>query len=490
MLSAGDLAVVAVSGGPDSMCLLDVLASLAGELGIHLHTAHLHHHMRAQADSDARMVASFSDGLGIPSTVGHADVPAVARDLRVGVEEAGRVARYRFLREVKRETGARRIALGHNLNDQAETVLMRLFRGGGTEGLAGIRPARDDLMRPLIYVPRTLIEQYCLERNIPTVLDVYNLDLRYTRNLVRHRVLPELAERFNPSLVETLARVATAMRWDADFLGALASDAFSGASSMQGRVTAVDRRDLEDMPPALSSRVLEEAWRECAGSSANLPLDRIEELMLGSRKAVSLPEGVTAEKALDVVRFYPRPPRTFETDVVVPGETGVPQLGLSVITRIAEAKDFEASLAGGRGIQSASSACAGQGETGARVHAPPPWLVEPVACLDYNKLMGGARLRTRREGDRFAPLGLGGREQKLQDFFVHKRIPKFYRDFVPILVSGDDIVWVMGLRISDRFKVVSSTERILEVEIRPYLRPSRNYATIWRSCPASGRVDP
>jgi tRNA(Ile)-lysidine synthase len=485
MLSAGDLAIVAVSGGPDSMCLLDVLASLSGELGIRLHAAHLHHHMREQADSDARMVAGFAGSLDIPCTVGHADVPGFARDTGVGIEEAGRMARYRFLREVKRETGAQKILLGHNLNDQAETVLMRLFRGGGTEGLAGIPPLKDDLARPLLSIPRRLIEEYCRERNVPTILDVYNLDLRYTRNVVRHRVLPDLAAQFNPSLVETLARVATAMRWDADFLGALASDAFLGVSSMQGRVTAVDRRAIRDMPPTLSSRVLEQAWRECAGSSANLPLDRVEELVLGPKKTVSLPEGVTAEKALDIVRFYPRPQKGFEVDLVAPGETDVPQLGLSVVARVV-------SVAAGVAEGGVPGSGAGARETSAgepaRVDAPAPWLVEPVARLDYNKIRGRIWIRTRRDGDRFAPLGMAGKEQKLQDFFVQRRVPRFYRDFVPVLVCGDKIVWVMGLRLSEEFKVVSETKRILEVEVRPYLRRSRNYATIWRSCPTSGRV--
>ena len=474
MVSSGDLVVAAVSGGPDSMCLLDVLASMAGDLGIRLHVAHLNHHMRPEAAGDARMVQDFSNSLGVPCTVGDADVLAVARGLGVGVEEAGREARYKFLRQVKEELGAQRIALGHNLNDQAETVLMRLLRGAGTQGLAGIPPVNGDVIRPIIDVPRKLTEEYCVERNIPTMLDVYNLDPKYTRNAVRLEVLPDLAERFNPSLVGTLSQVATVMRWDADFLGSVAKEAFLGISTKQARMTLVDRQALDALPPALSSRVLESAWRECSLSEANLPLERVQELLWSAENTISLPEGVIAEKTGDALRFYPKPPVGIELVLQVPGQTEVPELGISVSARTVQ----------GPGPLLAARAR----QSGGAPDGYPPWLAEPVARLDYNKIRGSLTLRTRREGDRFRPLGMGGSEQKLQDFLVQRKVPKFYRDFVPVLSSAADIVWVAGLRLSEEFKVVDSTGCMLEVEVRPYLRCSRNYATIWRSCPTSGRV--
>ncbi len=474
MVTSGDLVVVAVSGGPDSMCLLDVLAAVAPDLGIKLHVAHLNHHMREQAPRDAEMVSRFAQGLGVPCTVGHADVPGLAREMGVGVEEAGRVARYRLFRQVKEESGARRIALGHNLNDQAETVLMRLFRGAGTEGLAGIPPVNGDIIRPLIGVPRTLIEEYCRERNIPTILDVYNLDPQYTRNVVRLEVLPDLARRFNPSLVETLSSVATAMRWDAEFVGALAEEAFLGISTMQARMTTVDRAALEGLPPALSSRVLESAWRECSGSRDNLPIERVQELLWSAEKIVSLPHGVTAEKGKATLRFYPRPAGDLDIQVPVPGEIEIPALGISLSTRT---------------VAGSGPFLVNQAKKGRRApEGYPAWLVEPVATLDYNRIGEPLRLRTRREGDRFTPLGMAGREQKLQDFLVHSKVPRFYRDLVPVLSSGDDIVWVAGQRLSEKFRVDDNTSCMLEVEVRPYLRRSRNYATIWRSCPTSGRV--
>ena len=406
MLVPGELVVVAVSGGPDSMCLLHALSLLAKDLGIRLHVGHLHHHMRNQADSDAEVVASFAASLGIPCSVGHADVPALAKSLGVGLEEAGREARYKFLRSLKTEIGASKIALGHNLNDQAETVLMRLFRGAGTEGLAAIPIAKGDLIRPLLGVPRALIEEYCREQGIPTIVDVYNLDLKHTRNLIRHEALPYLSERFNPSLPDALARSAAAMRWDADFLSRLAEEAFLARSFACGRATMVDRRAVSEMPRALGSRVLELAWRECAGCDDNLPIERVMEMMLCQKGSVSLPKGVTAEITDRWIAFYPPPPRRLEVEVPVQGVTDIPGLGIALETRVVEADrrgDGGLDLGGTRDTEPAGVPSV-------------PWLLEPVARLDYNKLAERILVRTRRPGDRFAPLGMGGKEQKLQDF--------------------------------------------------------------------------
>ena len=459
------------------MCLLHALALSAKDFGVGLHVGHLHHHMRAQADSDAKMVSDFAADLGIRCTVGHADVPDLARSLGVGLEEAGRIARYRFLRELKSEIGASKIALGHNLNDQAETVLMRLFRGAGTEGLAGIPGAKGDLIRPLLDVPRALIEEYCREQGIPTITDVYNLDVKYTRNLIRHEVLPYLAERFNPSLPLSLARSAAAMRWDADFLSAVAEEAFLASSFACGRVTMVERRAIDEMPRAIYSRVLELAWRECAGSDDNLPIERAMDLMLCPVGSVSLPGGVTAEKTSKWVGFYPPPPKGLEVGLLPGRMTYIPDLRLSVETRIVDASTAKW---GDRERNEGPSGAA------AATEAPSvPWLLEPVAHLDYNKLAEEIRLRTRRPGDRFAPLGMGGKEQKLQDFFVQRRVPRGYRDFVPLLVSGGKIAWVAGMRIGEEFRVTPETRLVLEISVRPYLRHSRNCATIWWSCPTA-----
>ncbi|MGE5578444.1 MAG: tRNA lysidine(34) synthetase TilS [Bacillota bacterium] len=485
MVSPGDLVIVAVSGGPDSMCLLDVLFALSPELGIRLHAAHLNHHMRAQAPKDAAMVRDFAKRLGIECAIGDADVNGLAKERGIGVEEAGREARYSFLRKVRAETGASKIALGHNLNDQAETVLMRLLRGAGTQGLAGIPPVNGDIVRPLLEVPRVQIEEYCRLRNIPTMMDVYNLDPKYTRNALRLEVIPDLEKRFNPSLTKTLAWTASALRWDADLLEEMARQAFLAVSCKQARVTSVERKALGAMPPALSSRVLEMAWRECSGSSGNLPVPRIQELLWSPENVISLPDGVTAVRSEAAIWFYPAPPADLEVSLPIDGSVEVPELGVTFTTRTFEGNGVELMERASQGCKEGSTERSAE-RSG--LEGYPPWLVEPVIRLDYDKLKGPLTVRTRRRGDRFRPLGMEGRVKKLQDFLVQRKVPRFQRDFTPLVTSAGDIVCVAGMRPGEDFRIDHHTIRMLEVEVRPYLRCSRNYATIWRSCPTSGRV--
>jgi tRNA(Ile)-lysidine synthase len=475
MIRRGDLVICAVSGGPDSMCLLSVLARLKEELGISLHVVHLNHHMREEASKDAAMVERFAQSLGIPCTVGHADVFAIAKEKRVGEEEAGRMARYALFRKVKDEIGASKVALGHNLNDQAETVLMRLLRGSGARGLAGIPPVYGDTIRPLLEVGRSDIEAYCRENQIPTMSDTYNYDMAYTRNLLRHRVMPQLADRFNPSLVKTLAATGLILRWDADYLDADAERRFLSCSYTEGRVTSIDDAVLEGMHPAVASRVLERAWRECADPSEDsmsprvLEMRHILSLMEGKHSQITLPLGVTASREDGYLRFYPSPPKvdvTLDSPHDLAGtEVWIPGLGLTVSLKVL-------------GSEETSKVACDPGKAAPRASRPHWLMVEPVVHLDYNRCTWPLRIRTRMDGDRFAPLGMQGKEQKLKDFFISNRVPRLYRDFVPLLVSGDDIIWVGGFRLSEKYRIQPESSRILRAEVRPRLRYRENCAII------------
>lgn len=262
MIEPGERVLCAVSGGPDSMCLLDSLHVLSKTLEFDLCVGHLHHHMRGeQADKDACLVMDFAKQRNIPVEIGHARVFDMAKALRVGVEEAGRRARYEFFFRLMKDMRAQKIALGHNMNDQAETVIMRLVRGAGTQGLAGIPPVNGPVIRPIIGVSRDLIEDYCRLRNLPIITDVYNFDLKYTRNLVRYKVLPRLSRLLNPSLIESLSETAQALRWDADFLQEHAKRVFLGDTMKEGRITLLSEQSLRELPKAIGSRF----WRSLGG---------------------------------------------------------------------------------------------------------------------------------------------------------------------------------------------------------------------------------
>jgi tRNA(Ile)-lysidine synthetase-like protein len=243
LLKPGARVVVGVSGGPDSVTLLHVLQRLAGPLNLTLHVAHLHHGIRdTDADADADFVAALAETWGLPCTIERVDVPAIAAEQKLALEEAARRARYTFLHQVAQQTGALRIAVGHNADDQSETVLMHLLRGAGPAGLRGMLPAtplRDyhlltpcpkpvpemKLIRPLLSIPRADVEAYCTEQRLTTRFDRSNLDTTFFRNRLRHEVLPYLTQ-INPRFAQNLRHLAEVVRADYDLLHEFASVAW------------------------------------------------------------------------------------------------------------------------------------------------------------------------------------------------------------------------------------------------------------------------
>lgn len=509
MVQAGDLVVVGVSGGPDSMCLLDCLIDLAPHFDIRLWVGHLHHGMRgADADRDARMVSEFASARGIPVTVGKRDVPGLARSRGVGLEQAGRIARYSFLRELAGNLGAAKIATAHNRNDQAETVLMRLFRGSGTAGLAGIPPVRDGIIRPLLEVARTEIEEYVRGRNLPVAMDVYNFDMRYVRNKIRHELLPILSREFNPAIVDALSDTATLLRWDEEFLDEQASRAFYSSSFSEGRITYISTEALSSQPLALSSRTVRKAFvevlREPKIPESRRVLSFLYSLRERSQKLYDLGMGVRARDEGDFVAFFPPAPKNVSVKLKVPGFTPVPELGVNVRTWLVKPEEafhlrdeilrgethFGREVPFARHFPYIHDAYLGYDPLrGARraedMHGR--IFLERRAFVDYDKLQHGLSgemcllVRNRRPGDRMKPLGMRGNSKKLQDLFVSVGLFRWYRDFIPIIERHGDIVWVAGIRLDERFKVDAETQVLLGMEIEPSLRYQDNCANIGES---------
>jgi tRNA(Ile)-lysidine synthase len=298
------------------------------------------------------------------------------------------------------------------------------------------------------------------------ITDVYNFDLKYTRNLVRHKVIPQIAELLNPSIVETLSNTAEVLRWDAEFLENCATGVFEDISTKEGRVTLVDEASLNTLPEAMSSRVLELAWRECSGKTDCLNVEHVIRLMDNKGGTQSLPEGVTADSHRGYLGFYPPAPHDVDIEIRVPGVTFVPELGLTITSRVFDKPSgFTPCLGNAKGLE------------GERT-SDSLFMVELRAFADYNICGDVIRVRTRKPGDRFKPLGMRGKEKKLQDFLVSVGVSRYYRDFVPIFVCGDRIIWVGGFRLSEEFKVTENTSKILEITVEPFLRRRQNCANI------------
>jgi len=448
--------VVAVSGGPDSMALLHCLRMLQDEQGLKLYTAHLDHDFRGrEAHEDAEFVAREAKKAGLPAMVEEADTFAHQRRYRISsFEEAAREVRYDWLALAAQRVGADAVALGHTSDDQAETILMHILRGAGLEGLQGMEelgrwesprggpPAT--LFRPLLKITKKETALFCEENGIPYRVDTSNRMERFTRNRVRHHLMPLLSKKYNPRVREALVRlgetVGLAQGYIDDEL-----DRVWGRIARKGKgKMSLSRKGLGRLHPFLQQSALRRAYSEVSGSLRRLHHRHVEAMAkaLGEsgRKALNLPKEVlfTVEGDRVVLGVGPAadptsPPLLGEHQLEAPGETRVPGWVVSV----QHVKD------------------------GSKEDRSRRW----VGLLDADA--AGERLCVRgwRPGDRFQPLGMKG-YKKLQDFFVDVKTPEKERRRVPLLVSERGILWVVGHRISEAAKVTEETGRVMRVEFR------------------------
>ncbi|HUJ17812.1 MAG TPA: tRNA lysidine(34) synthetase TilS [Nitrospirota bacterium] len=445
LLDPGDRVVVAVSGGPDSVCLLAILHTMAKNLGLSLHVAHLDHMFRGEESAEeAQFVADLSKKLGIPSTSERFDVPAFCRERGLSAQEGARKVRYGFLEQVAHDTGASRIATGHTADDQAETFLLRLLRGAGVSGLSSIPPRRGMIIRPLIEITRDQVLDYLRENSLGFRTDPSNAKPVYTRNRVRMDVIPVLRQ-FNPRIVETLAAEAALLRDEDEAVDAYLGSVTEAAHREDDETVSIKRDAFDTLPPAFRRRLLRKIADMTDRGASFLSLGQIDDalsFMLSTQtgKSIMLSPGLSVTREYDRFVFSSPAARPgFSRTLSHPGATMVPELGLEVKTLIAEGRRTEPELSN--------------------------YIWQ--AQFDYDKIGPLLTLRSRHSGDRFSPSGMAGRSKKLQDYFVDAKVPRRKRDRVPLLCSGEDILWVVGLRTDERFLVTEATRTVLTVLIRP-----------------------
>ncbi len=462
MLSPGDRVVVAVSGGPDSVCLMSVLQACEEEFSITLHVAHLNHMFRgAESEREALFVEKLAKKLRIPATIGQFEVSAYCRERGLSAQAGARDVRYRFLHQVADKVGASRIATGHTATDQAETFLMRLLRGAGVSGLSAIRPVRENVIRPLIDVTREEVLNYLRTTGLEYVSDPSNSKPVYTRNKIRLEILP-IFKRFNPRIIETLASEAALLRDEEDAAESCLSKIAERVMIQEGDCVSLKREDFTALPQAFKRRILRRAAALSGVQSSDLSSVQIDDaiaFMAASQtgRAMHLPYGLHIEREYGkfVIRLKASA-ETYSHAIMVPGITSIPELGLEVETSIHEAN-------GGENPHSCTPLATGEREG---FEAPLPANKFWKAQFDYDKIGSRLTIRNRRSGDRFCPSGMGGKSKKLQDFFVDEKIPGRRRNRVPILLSGENVVWVGGMRTDNRFLPRENTKSIVAVHVR------------------------
>ena len=446
LLNAGDCVVVAVSGGPDSVCLLSVLHSLAKDLDLTLRVAHLDHMFRGKESAgEALFVEGLAKKFNIAATIEKIDVPAFCRERGLSAQAGAREVRYGFLANVAETVGAACIATGHTATDQAETFLMRLVRGAGVSGLSAIPPKRGNIIRPLIEATREDVLGYLQSVGLEFATDPSNAKPAYTRNRIRADVLPVLRE-FNPRIVETLAAEAALLRDEDEAVEAYLTQMMKGMFDQQEEgVIAIKRTEFNALPPAFRRRMFRLAAGLIGADSPVLSRVQVDEALgfiAGSQtgRAMRLPQGLRVEREYERFNLSKaQEAEHFSHTLAVPGTTSVPELGI----------DIDRILSDGG----------------------PAWEAEDKnyrwqALFDYDKIRPLLTLRNRWPGDRFCPAGMGGRSKKLHDYLVDEKVPRRKRDAIPLLCSGEDILWVVGHRTDERFLPQADAKRVLVVRVK------------------------
>ena len=454
MIAPGDAVLVAVSGGPDSMSLLHLLGERAPAWGLRLGIAHLDHGLRPESAQDADWIRRLAASLALTLYTERIDVRELGRRWRLSLEEAGRRARYRFLRQTADRHGYGKVALAHHADDNAETFLLNLLRGSGRSGLAGIPPAREGRwIRPLIEATRADILDYLSCRRLTALSDSSNTDRGFLRNRIRHELIPLLERDYQPGVRAVLNRSAEVFREEEDWIESLVRLLLDQAAVVRqpGRV-ALSVDALAGLAPAAQRRIVRAGLRLIRDDLRRIGLVHVEGIIAlvkrtGDGGPLHLPAGVRVRRRGD----------RLEMACGEPGrDRHRPPDGCADYSYVME------SCGAVKVVESGDRIVLSEIEADSAVD---PAAAGPrVAYLDAAVVEFPVTVRNLRPGDRFFPLGAGG-TQKLSKFFIDHKISREQRRRCPLLISGGRILWVAGHRLDHHARLSGGTRRVLKAEL-------------------------
>lgn len=432
LLYKGDGVIIGLSGGADSSALLVVLKKLSGELNLKLAAIHVNHQLRGEeALRDQIFAEKLCHRLEIPFKVVSVDVGNVAKTKGISFEMAGRDVRYEAFEAYRQALGYEKIAVAHHLNDQAETVLQRLIRGSGLEGLAGMRPRRDEVViRPLLYVSRADIEAYCQSEQIEILVDHTNLETEYSRNFVRLELIPQIDQRFQTKVSETIARTADLLAQDADYFEMQVEDHWSSLVKYEVGELLVSTEALLKLHPALQGRVIRRLFKEINGQTTDLSHVHVAQILrICSGRAMKC--FVYRRVSFTACGGLLRTTLVNEDLPLAPENEKMPTIVIETVTDLMN-----------MGMKAEENAI----------------------YVNAASIQGELSLRHRQSGDRFRPWGMKG-HKKLKDFFVDLKIPREDRDQIWLLCDEEKILWVCGWRQSEDTRVTELTNQILKLSL-------------------------
>lgn len=431
----GEKVIIGLSGGMDSVCLFHILK----DLGVSLEAVHVNHQIRGEeAKRDEQFVKNLCARYNIPFHGYRYDVPKISRENHLSEEEAGRMVRKEAFARVMKEQGAGYVALAHHGNDRAETFLFHLSRGTGVKGLGSMKPVQGTIIRPLLWAERKEIEQYVQEKGYEFVEDATNSQTEYTRNKIRHEIIPALEE-INPRCIPHICGAAEKLSAVSAYIDREAEKLCRLSAVMYGQEVQILKLAFEQGDEVLRIPVLQKCVEYLSGSLVNITEEHLEKLgalfAMQTGKEIHLPYGITAVRTYEGIRMFFREEKGQTEPVEITGE-GTYDFGGVTFRVSVEAWDESKIFP----------------------------IKNYTKCFDYDKIIDKVFLRNRGSGD-YLEINKNHGRKSLQDYLVNEKVPKDERDRVILLACGSHILWVVGKRISEYYKVTKETKKVLKVQV-------------------------
>jgi tRNA(Ile)-lysidine synthase len=434
-----DRILLGLSGGPDSVFLFHALRILKDELGFEFFCAHINHMYRGKdADDDEEFVKKLCSEHKVECYVLRKDASKYSKEKGITEEEGGREIRYDFFDKLINEKGGGYIATAHNYNDQVETLVQRIIRGTGTDGLAGMDFRMQKIIRPILNIKREEIEKFIKLNNYQYCIDKTNLEPIYGRNKIRLDLIPYIEKKYNLKFSDSIFRLSQIAKLDGEIIRKTVDVEYKKILIGNGNKIVLDLNGFNDLDLGLKYRVLRKGIEEFKGDKTNIEFAHLEKFIdICSRKetgkSTDLPNNIKVEISYEKI----------------------------LIKNKDEIKDFEYNISIGERLHIKETGqvlkCYKENEKKFTNSANTVW-------IDYDKITGKLKVRNRRMGDKFRPLGMNG-EKKLKDFFIDEKIPRELRNIIPIISDENEIIWIAGYRLSENYKIDSRTKNILAIII-------------------------
>ena len=442
LIIPGDNVLIALSGGPDSVFLFHNLRKLRDSLSFSLYASHINHMYRGiDAMHDEEFVRELCVTYGIKLFVKRKNATEYAKELKVTEEEAGRILRYDFFKENLKEVGGGKIAVAHNLNDQAETVLQRIIRGTGIDGLSAMTFEKDNLIRPMLNVSRAEIMNYLHDNNYDYCIDITNSQDIYGRNKIRLNLIPYLEQNFNPNIQNSLYRMSEAMERDKKIIEKYVElKFFEVLKEKRDQRIVMDLKILKSLDIGETGRIIRRGIEELKGNTVNIEMKHIDyaiNLIKAGKtgKKINLTEGFTIEISYDnlIINKTVEKISLFEYNIVLNETNYINEINKTLFLKVIDISQAD--------IKN-----------------------ENIISIDYDAIKGNLVARNRRAGDFMIPCGMSG-NKKIKDIFIDIKIPSEERNKKLIIADDENIIWLEGYRINDKYKVSTATKKILTISI-------------------------